>query len=75
MTERVCVMEWSEHRIGWGRSVAYLEEVVLEEVPHGLVAGDGPPAVQVEVQSREPDDEDQGRELGLVADGHEEHQG
>ena len=35
----------------------YLEEVILEEVSHGFVARDGPPAVQVEVQGGKPNDQ------------------
>ena len=51
-----------------------LEEVVFEEVPHGLVSGNVPPGVEVEVQDVEPGDEDEGGELGLVADGDQHHE-
>ena len=51
-----------------------LEEVVFEEVPHGLVSRNVPPGVEVEVQDVEPGDEDEGGELGLVADGDQHHE-
>lgn len=38
-----------------------LEEVVLEEVVHGLVGGDGPESVEVDVDCQEPHDEGQRR--------------
>ena len=52
----------------------HLEEIVFEEVSHGLVGGDSPPGVEVEVEDVEPGDQHEGRELGLVADGDEDHQ-
>lgn len=36
-----------------------LEEVVLEEVVHGLVGGDGPESVEIDVDSKKPHDEGQ----------------
>ena len=38
----------------------HLEEIVFEEVSHGLVGRDGPPGVEVEVENVEPGDQDQG---------------
>lgn len=52
-----------------------LEEVVLEEVVHGLVGGDGPESVEVDVDGQEPDDEGQRRQLGFEADGHQDDEG
>ena len=52
----------------------YLEEVVFEEVPHGLVGGDVPPRVEVEVQDVEPSNKHEGREFRLVPDRHQDHQ-
>lgn len=46
-----------------------LEKVVLEEVSHRSVGGDVPPGIDVEVKDGEPEDEDEGGELGLVTDG------
>ena len=56
------------------RICSHLEEVILEEVSHGLVGGNGPPGIEVEVENVEPGDQDQGRELGLVSDRDEDHQ-
>lgn len=52
-----------------------LEEVVLEEVVHGLVGGDRPEGVEVEVDAEEPDHQGQGGQLGLEAHGHQDDQG
>lgn len=49
-----------------------LEEVILEEVVHGLVGGDGPESVEVHVDGKEPHYEGQGRQLGFEADGHQD---
>ena len=56
------------------RLFSHLEEIILEEVSHGLVGGDGPPGVEVEVENVEPGDQDQGRELGFVSDRDKDHQ-
>ena len=56
------------------RLFSHLEEVVLEEVSHGLVSRNVPPGVEIEVEDVEPGDENQGGELGLVADGDEHHE-
>lgn len=36
-----------------------LEEVVFEEIVHGLVGGDGPEGVEVDVDDQEPQDQGQ----------------
>jgi len=51
-----------------------LEEIVFEEVSHGLVGRDGPPGVEIEVEDVEPGHEHKGGQLGLVADSDEDHQ-
>ena len=53
---------------------SHLEEIVLEEVSHGLVCWNVPPGVEIEVEDVKPGDKDQGGELGLVADGDEHHE-
>ena len=52
-----------------------LEEVVLEEVVHGLVGGDGPEGIEVDVDSQKPNDEGQRREFSFEADGHQDDEG
>ena len=52
----------------------YLEKVVFKEVSHGLVGGDVPPGVEVEVENVEPGDENESAELGLVTHGDQDHQ-
>lgn len=52
-----------------------LEEVVLEEVVHGLVGGDGPEGVEVDVDGQKPNDEGQSRQLGFEADGNQDDEG
>lgn len=54
--------------------LTYLEKVVFEEVPHGLVRRNAPEGVEVEVEDVEPKDEDEGGELRLVADGDGDHE-
>ena len=56
------------------RLFSHLEEIILEEVSHGLVSRNVPPGVEIEVEDVEPGDENQGGELGLVADGDEHHE-
>lgn len=36
-----------------------LKEVVLEEIVHGLVGGDGPESVEVDIDNQKPQDESQ----------------
>ncbi len=55
-------------------TLTHLKEVVLEEVPHGLVRGDVPPGVKVEVEDVEPGHQHQSAQLGLVANGDQNHQ-
>lgn len=52
-----------------------LKEVVLEEVVHGFVGGDGPESVEVDVDSQKPHDEGQRSQLGFEADGHQDNEG
>ena len=49
-----------------------LEKIILEEIAHGAVGRDVPPGVGVEIKDGEPENEDEGRELGLVTDGDED---
>jgi len=51
-----------------------LEEVVLEEVVHGAGGGVLPELVLVQVEDEQPADEHHGRQLGLVAGRHADHQ-
>lgn len=46
-----------------------LEEVVLEEIVHGLVGGDGPEGVKVDIDNQEPQDQGQRCQLGFETDG------
>jgi hypothetical protein len=55
-------------------STTHLKEVVFEKVPHRLVRWDRPPSVEVKVEDVEPEDEDERRQLRLVAHGHQDHQ-
>ena len=52
----------------------HLEEIVFEEVSHGLVGGDSPPGVEVEVEDVEPHNQNKRAQLRLVADRHQNHQ-
>ena len=52
-----------------------LEEVVLEEVVHGLVGGHGPEGVEVDVDGEEPNHEGEGGQLGLESDRHQDDEG
>ena len=56
------------------RLFSYLEEIILEEVSHGLVSRNVPPGVEIEVEDVQPGDKDQGGELSLVANGDEHHE-
>lgn len=38
---------------------------------HGLVGGDGPEGVEVDVDDQEPQDEGQGRQFGFETDGNQ----
>lgn len=51
-----------------------LEEVVLEEVVHGFVWGDGPEGVEGEVDAEQPDHQSESRQLRLKAHGHQDDQ-
>lgn len=52
-----------------------LEEVVLQEIVHGLVGRDGPEGVKVEVDNQEPQDQGQRRQLGFETDGDQNDEG
>lgn len=52
-----------------------LEEIVFEEVVHGLVGWDGPEGIEVDVDAKQPDDESQGSQLSLEANCHQNNQG
>lgn len=52
-----------------------LEEVVFEEVVHGLVGGDGPERVEVYVDNQEPQDQGQCCQLGFETDGNQNDEG
>lgn len=52
-----------------------LEEVVLEEIVHGLVGGDGPEGVKVDVDDQEPQDQGQRCQLGFETDGDQDDEG
>ncbi|KAF2978941.1 hypothetical protein EK904_014484 [Melospiza melodia maxima] len=52
-----------------------LEEIVFEEVVHGLVGWDGPEGIEVDVDAKEPDDQSQGSQLSLEANCHQDNQG
>lgn len=52
-----------------------LEEVVLEEIVHGLVGGDGPEGVKVDVDDQEPQHQGQRRQLGFETDGDQNDEG
>lgn len=51
-----------------------LEEIIFEEVVHGLVGWDGPESIEVDVDAKEPDDKSQGSQLGLEANCHQDDQ-
>ena len=55
--------------------LAYLEEVVFDEVVHGSRGGVHPEGVQVDVEEEEPEDKATAGKFGLVADTHADHQG
>ena len=59
------------NRIIW---CTHLEEIVFEEISHGFVSGNVPPGVEVNIQDEEPGDQDQSRQLRLVADRNQDHQ-
>lgn len=52
-----------------------LEEVVLEEVVHGLVGRDGPEGVEGDVDAQQPGHQRQSRQLGLEAHRHQHDEG
>lgn len=52
-----------------------LEEVVLEKIVHGLVGGDGPESVEVDIDNQEPQDEGQRCKFGFETDGHQDDEG
>lgn len=52
-----------------------LEEVVLEEIVHGLVGGNGPEGVEVDVDDQEPQDQGQCCQLGFETDGDQNDEG
>lgn len=52
-----------------------LEEIIFEEVVHGLVGWDGPEGIEVDVDAKEPDDQSQGSQLSLEANCHQDNQG
>lgn len=52
----------------------YLEEVVLEEISHGLVRRNGPPRIHVNVEDIKPQHKQECTQLGLIADSHQGHQ-
>lgn len=52
-----------------------LEEVVFEEVVHGLVGGDGPERVEVDVDNQEPQDQGQRCKFGFETDGNQNDEG
>lgn len=56
------------------KKLKYLEEIIFKEISHGLVARDSPPAVQIEVQKCEPNNQDQCRQLGLVTNSNKQHE-
>lgn len=52
-----------------------LEEVVLKEIVHGLVGGDGPEGVKVDVDNQEPQDQGQRSQLGFETNGDQNDEG
>lgn len=52
-----------------------LEEVVFEEIVHGLVGRDGPEGVEVDVDDHEPQDQGQRCKFGFEADGDQDDEG
>lgn len=37
--------------------IAYLEEIIFQEIAHRLITRDGPPAVQIEIQGSKPNNQ------------------
>merc|ERR1719244_707696 len=66
-TQRHHHQQSTNHRQG-------LEKVVFEKIPHWLIRWDIPPGVEPEVENVEPGDENQSRQLCLVADRDEDHE-
>ena len=52
-----------------------LEEVVLQKVPHRAIVRDVPPGIEITIESSQPYDQHQGRQLRLVTNGDEENEG
>lgn len=51
-----------------------LEEIIFQKISCRFVVRNGPPTVEVNIQNGQPEDKNQGRQFGLVADGDAEHE-
>jgi len=51
-----------------------LEKIIFEEISHWFVGRDVPPSVEVKVENVEPNNQDQGTQLRLVANRYHAHQ-
>lgn len=65
----------SDHKQQTADDRGGLEEVVFEEVVHGLVGGDGPEGVEVDIDNQEPQDQGQRCQLGFEPNGDENDEG
>ena len=61
-------------KLSKNRIPTYLEEIVFEKIPHGFPGINCPKSVEIHVQYKKPQGKDEGRELCLIANCHQNHQ-